>query len=105
MEEIEKVFEKTIDSKFSRIEKRMIQMEERTEKMYRLMTNKDYSDKASCSEESMYRGITELIETNAEDNKKMSKSLETVNRNQNELVENTQDLISKTNRLHIYYSK
>merc|ERR1711936_780393 len=63
------------------------------------MTNKDYSDKASCSEESMYRGITELIETNAEDNKKMSKSLETVNRNQNELVENTQDLISKTNRL------
>ena len=99
MEEIEKVFEKTIDSKFSRIEKRIIQMEERTEKMYRLMTNKDYSDKASCSEESMYRGITELIETNAEDNKKMSKSLETVNRNQNELVENTQDLISKTNRL------
>ena len=99
MEKIERAFEKAIDCKFARIEERIMQMEEKSEKMYKIMVSKDYSDKTSCSEESLYRDLIDLIERNTDEGKQTSKTLDALNAKQNDLIENTEDLIEKTSKI------
>ena len=96
MEEIGKAFEKAFETKFSRIEQRMMAMEEQNDKMYKIVSHKDYT---SNRDDSIYREMIDLIEQNTEDQKQTSKSLEALNAKQNDLIENTQDLIEKTTRL------
>ena len=97
MEEIEKAFEKAIDCKFAQIEQRIIQMEEKSEKVYKIVSKKGDNDK--CSEESLYRGLMDLIEHNNEYSKQCAKTLDALNAKQNALIENTEDLITKTSKL------
>ena len=97
MSEIGRAFEDAIESKFAKIEQRIMQMEEKHDKVYNIVRSKDYGDR--YSEESVYRELLDLIENNSEESKQNAKILEALNAKQNDVIENTEDLIAKTSKL------
>ena len=111
MEEIEKVFKKAFDAKFGKIERRLLAMEEKSDKVHKLISqrgvdfNEDVkylgrSDESfSPKNESMYRDLVDLMENNTEETKNTSKQLEKLNAKQSDLIKNTQELMEKTTRL------
>ena len=104
MQEIEKAFEKALDAKFGRFEQRMIEIEEKSEKVFKLIhersTNvKEELNYQSGSDESTYRALVDLMEQNNEETKRTTKQLETLNTKQNDMMKNTQELVERTSRL------
>ena len=104
IKEMEKAFQKALDVKFGRIEKRILEMEEKSDKVYKLIqerrtTVKEDLNYHSGSDESTYRALVDLMEQNNEETKRTSKQLETLNSKQNDLITNTQELVEKTSRI------
>ena len=104
MQEIERAFEKALDAKFGRFEQRMIEIEEKSEKVFKLIQERSTNVKEelnyqSGSDESTYRALVDLMEQNNEETKRTTKQLETLNTKQNDLMKNTQELVERTSRL------
>lgn len=105
MEEIERAFERAFDAKFGKIEQRMLELEEKSDRVYKLVSTrgidiKDEFNYQSGSDESMYhRSLVDLMEQNNDEIKKGTKHLESLNNKQSELITNTQELMVETTLL------
>ena len=73
MDEIGMAFEKAIDSKFAKMEQRIIRMEKKRDKVYNIVTSKGNGDK--YSDESVYRNLLYLIENNSKEFKQNANRL------------------------------